>query len=227
MNDLRCCEVRPTGRDGLSAEAVAHCPLLTQYRQLSYVELAFHIGGVRVVYHLFPAAARLVAKQTVLHKTISAIRAETLEAINRTLISYARQEKFEDGTVARINSTVTAALMHAPSDSSLLWDAVRVMVRLLKQTGKLPGAAQIVWRNHRTWPRSALRRSSTAAVRNRATLYRDLIAATRATVAALQQALQHLVHCMTIEAIALRRGRELYAAGCTPDRPKPSAAFCR
>jgi hypothetical protein len=30
--------------------------------------------------------------------------------------------------MVRLDSTVTAALMHEPSDSSLLWDAVRVMV---------------------------------------------------------------------------------------------------
>ena len=39
--------------------------------------------------------------------------------------------------------------MHAPTDSSLLWDAVRVMVRLLKQASALPGAPSIIWRNHR------------------------------------------------------------------------------
>ena len=60
-----------------------------------------------------------------LHKTISAIRAETWEAINRTLLASARQEKIEDGSIVRLDSTVTAALMHEPSDSSLLWDAVR------------------------------------------------------------------------------------------------------
>jgi IS5 family transposase len=37
----------------------------------------------------------------------------------------------------RVDSTVTAALIHEPSDSSLLWDAVRVTVRLLQQTEAL------------------------------------------------------------------------------------------
>jgi IS5 family transposase len=60
----------------------------------------------------------------VLHKTISAIRAETWEAINRILLDSARQEKVETGKVVRLDSTVTAALMHEPSDSNLLWDAV-------------------------------------------------------------------------------------------------------
>ena len=38
-----------------------------------------------------------------------------------------------------IDSTVTEALMHAPTDSSLLWDGVRVMVRLLKKASELSG----------------------------------------------------------------------------------------
>ncbi len=219
MNDLGGGEVRATGRDGLSAETVVRCALLKQYRQLSYEELAFHLEDSAS----FIAFARLPLgwspKKSVLHKTISAIGAETWEAINRTLISYARQEKFEDGTVARIDSTVTEALMHAPSDSSLLWDAVRVMVRLLKQADKLPGGAPIVWRNHR---RLAKKRAHAIqhcrGEQRRAKLYRDLIAATRASVAALQQALQDLVHCVTIETIAWR-GEVLDVASEYSQRP--------
>jgi transposase, IS5 family len=45
----------------------------------------------------------------VLHKTISAIRAETWEAINRILLDSARQEKVETGKVVRLDSTVNAA----------------------------------------------------------------------------------------------------------------------
>lgn len=41
----------------------------------------------------------------------------------------------------------TAALLHEPSDSRLLWDAVRVMVRLVKAADALIGG-RLVWRNH-------------------------------------------------------------------------------
>ena len=127
--DLRRDGVQETGRHGLSAEAVLRCALLKQYRQLSYEELAFHLEDSAS----FRAFARLPwawnPKKSVLHKTISAIRAGTWEAINRTLLASARQEKIEDGSIVRLDSTVTEALMHEPSDSSLLWDAVRVMVR--------------------------------------------------------------------------------------------------
>jgi len=62
-------------------------------------------------------------KKSVLHKTISPIRMQTFEEINRVLPGSARQEKLESGKVVRMDSTVTAAPIHAPSDSSLLWDA--------------------------------------------------------------------------------------------------------
>src|SRR5690349_3813475 len=115
--DLRRHGIQETGRHGLPAEAVVRCALLKQYRQLSYEELAFHLEDSAS----FRAFARLPwawsPKKTVLHKTISAIRAATWEAINRMLLTSARQEKVEDGSVVRLDSTVTAALMHAPSDS--------------------------------------------------------------------------------------------------------------
>ena len=131
--DLRRHGLKETGREGLPAEAVLRCALLKQHRQLSYQELAFHLEDSAS----FRAFARLPwgwsPKKSVLHKTISAIRAQTFEEINRVLLASALQEKLESGKVVRVDSTVTAALIHEPSDSSLLWDAVRVMVRLLQQ----------------------------------------------------------------------------------------------
>src|ERR1700688_360539 len=145
--DLRREGVRETGRQGLPAESVLRCGLLKQHRQLSYEELAFHLEDSAS----FRAFARLplwwTPRKSVLHNTISTIRAETWEAINRALLTSARQEKVESGKIVRLDSTVTAALMHEPSDSSLLWDAVRVMARLLKAADALIGG--LVWRNHR------------------------------------------------------------------------------
>jgi transposase, IS5 family len=153
--DLRRERVKETGRQGLPAEAVLRCALLEQYRQLSYEELALHLEDSAS----FRAFARppwpWSPKKSVLHRTISAIRAETWEAINRTLLLGARQEKLEDGRVVRLDSTVTKAPIHEPSDSSLLWDAVRVMVRLLKTAAVWLGGDGSLWRDHR---RAAKRR---------------------------------------------------------------------
>src|SRR5205807_1255466 len=187
--DLRREGLRQTGRRGLPAETVLRCALLKQQRQLSYEELAFHLEDSAS----FRAFARLPLawspKKSVLHRTISAIRAETWEAVNRALIAAAQQAKVEAGAMLRIDSTVTAALMHEPSDSALLWDAVRLMTRLLRQATALPGAPALHWRDRR---RLAKKRAQaieySRSKDNRRRLYRELIAATRATQVALQQA---------------------------------------
>ena len=116
-----------------------------------------------------------------LHGTISAIRAETWEAINRTLLASARQEQIEAGKVVRLDSTVTAALMHEPSDSSLLWDAVRVTTRLLATAAALVGGFQ--WRNHRRAAKKRARAIEYARDRpTRIRHYLQLIKLTRATL---------------------------------------------
>jgi len=138
--DLRRQGVRETGRRGLPAETVLRCALLKQQRQLSYEELAFHLEDSAS----FRAFARLPLawspKKSVLHQTISALRPRTWEAVNQALLVSAQQETLESGATVRIDSTVSAALMHQPSDSTLLWDAVRVMTRQLRRAGRLPEA---------------------------------------------------------------------------------------
>ena len=191
MRDLRRHGLKETGREGLPAEAVLRCALLKQYRQLSYQELAFHLEDSAS----FRAFARLPwgwsPKKSVLHKTISAIRAQTFEEINRILLASARQEKLDCGKVVRVDSTVTAALIHEPSDSSLLWDAVRVMVRLLQQADALGSA--IPWHEHRRAGKKRARAIEYTRSRpKRIKHYRELLKITRTTLSYLQQASEQL-----------------------------------
>ena len=133
--DLRRQGVRETGRCGLPAESVLRCALLKQQRQLSYEELAFHLEDSASFRAFARLPLRWSPKKSVLHHTIAAIRAETWEAINQALLASAKQDRLESGAMVRLDSTVTAALMHEPSDSTLLSDAVRVMTRLLQREG--------------------------------------------------------------------------------------------
>jgi transposase, IS5 family len=193
-DDLRQRGGKETGRQGLTAESVLRCALLKQHRQLSYEELAFHLEDSAS----FRAFARLplswTPKKSVLQKTISAIRAETWEAINHAVLVSAREERIEPGRMVRVDSTVTAALMHEPSDSSLLWDAVRVMARLLRVADTLAGGLlRISWHDHQ---RAAKKRARaikfTRGRPNRLQHYRALIKITQATLAYLDQAAPQL-----------------------------------
>ena len=100
--DLRRGAAKDTGRQGLTAESVLRCALLKQHRQLSYEELAFHLEDSAS----FRAFARLAVsgapKKSGLHSTISAIRAETWEAINRVVIDSARKRLPSDGQATEL-----------------------------------------------------------------------------------------------------------------------------
>jgi len=185
--DLRRQGVRETGRRGLPAESVLRCALLKQQRQLSYEELAFHLEDSAS----FRAFARLplawTPKKSVLHHTIAAIRAATWEAVNQALLTSAKQDRLESGATVRLDSTVTEALMHEPSDSTLLWDTVRVMTRLLDCAEAPPGAPASRWRDRRRLAKKRARAIEYSRGQDKKRqLYRDLIAASQASQAELQ-----------------------------------------
>jgi transposase, IS5 family len=181
--DLHLNDVYDTGRQGLPAESVLRCALLKQYRQLSYQELAFHVSDSASFQAFARLPGSLFPKKSVLQQTISRIQPATWERINRCLLQDAKGEK------VRIDSTVTETDIHAPSDSTLLWDSVRVMVRLLEAARSLPGTPAIAFRNHR---RRAKKRARsilyTRGQEKKAALYRDLIKVTTQTVEYLEQA---------------------------------------
>src|SRR5438270_58355 len=199
--DLRRQGVRETGRRGLPAETVLRCALLKQQRQLSYEELAFHLEDSASFRAFARLPLRWSPKKSVLHQTISAICASTWEAVNRALLVSAQQNKLESGATVRSDSTVSAALMHSPSDSTLLWDAVRVMTRLLRRAEALPGAPAVQWRDRRRVAKKRARAIDYSRSKaKKRTLYRELIAAAQATRAELQAAAEGLAEPVGIAA---------------------------
>ena len=187
--DLQVHDVSDTGRQGLPAESVLRCALLKQFRQLSYQELAFHLSDSASFQAFARLPQTLFPKKSVLQKTISVIQPATWERINQRLLGDAKRERVELGKKIRIDSTVTETTIHAPTDSSLLWDSVRVMLRLLAAAKAMSGAAAIDFRNHRRLAKKRARAIVyTRGKDKKARLYRDLLKATANTLAYLEQA---------------------------------------
>lgn len=124
--------------------AGGRCALLKQHRQLSYQELPS--GSLRLVPSFWPAAVGLEPEEVGLAQDDQRASGRDLGRNQWTQLLSARQDKMESGKVVRVDSTVTAALIHEPSDSSLLWDCVRVMVRLLDAADALGNA--MPWHDH-------------------------------------------------------------------------------
>ena len=147
--DINPCTVEDTGRKGLSVESVLRCAILKQYRQLSYDDLVFCLMDSASCQTFARLSMEWFPKKSVLQCCISAITDVTWEGINQRLLHDAQSAKVENGRMLRIDSTVTATPIHEPSDSSLLWDSVRTLVRLLQQAEKLvEGVTTIEYHNH-------------------------------------------------------------------------------
>jgi IS5 family transposase len=154
--------------------------VVKQMNGFSYRELAFHLADSRS-YRTFCRLGILdkVPSKSALNWNLKALRAETLEAINRVILGAALQAGVEAGRTVRVDCTIVGSNIHDPRDSELLWDSVRVLLRLLGETRKLLGAQRVEFGNR---TRRAKRRrkeiahARTAEARQRA--YRDLLSVT-------------------------------------------------
>lgn len=140
---------KETGAHGMSAEQVVKAAILKQSQEFSYEDLAFHLtdsGCYRKFMRIGFTGKGFSA--SALCANIKALSPETWEVINRVIVGYANETKAERGRTVRIDCTVVPSNIHKPFDSTLLWDSVRVLTRLLKHTGNLFPDAGIIVKDH-------------------------------------------------------------------------------
>ncbi len=163
------------GRRGkMSAEQVLMALLIKQMNGFSYAVLAYHLADSRTYRAVceFGIADKVPSGST-LQRDIKKIRAHTLEAINRILLASAAAKKIEKGRKVRIDCTVVESNIHHPTDSSLLWDSVRVLSRLTQRAKEMSGV--VVSDHRRRAKRSALGILNASTKKQRVKLYRDLL----------------------------------------------------
>ncbi len=166
-----------TGRNGMTAEQVLRCAILKQYRELTYEELAFHLENSRA----FRSFARLemgfYPGKSILQESIKSMIESTWEALHRLILEYAAGAKIENGKKIRVDSTAIETNIHYPTDSSLLWDGIRIMTRWMVEGHKLSPQPAYCFSDHR---RVAKKRSMTILnarkKETRVDAYRDLVA---------------------------------------------------
>lgn len=119
------------GREGMPAEQVVRILLVKQMTGMSYKHLALALLD-STCYRNFcriDLGQKINAKS--LQRNVKAISPESLEAINQATMRKAQVEGVEDGKKLRSDTTNVESNIHAPTDSSLLGDVNRVLVRLM------------------------------------------------------------------------------------------------
>ena len=130
--DVRSRKGSTRGRSGMTVDSILRCAILKQYRQVDYRTLAFYLrDSVSFVEFARLDPGRGPSKST-LQTLISTIRPQTWEALQHCLLADAKERDVENGEMIRVDATTTDTAILEPSDSGLLYDSVRVMVRLLR-----------------------------------------------------------------------------------------------
>ena len=158
----------------MTAEQVLRAMVVKQRFGCSYDGLAFRLAdsnSIRVFCRV-PLSASPPTKST-LQRNIKRVKDTTWEEINRLVIGYAQAKKIETGRKTRTDCTVVETNIHEPSDSSLLWDCVRVLVRLMTRAKEEFGTSFNSRR--RRAKRRAMGILNAKSKEQRKVLYRDML----------------------------------------------------
>lgn len=175
-------DIQQRGPEGLSGDQVLRALIIKQLNSFSYRELAFHLADSQTYRRFCELGWLQTASKSALALCIKAIRADTLEKINHMFVQAAARLKIEDGKKMRADTTVVESNIHAPLDSNLLWDSVRVLTRLMAEAQEMLGADVHFGNRTRRAKRRALGILNARNMERREPLYRDLLKVVKETI---------------------------------------------
>ena len=181
-----------TGRDGLSAAQVLRAFVLQRVKAWDLRELRERIadGYTLRIFTTFDAAP--VPKHDAFHRAFCRLTPATVRALNDAVVQAAVTLALEDGAQLRVDTTVVETNIHWPTDSTLLWDAVRVITRLVTRLGEPVPSALRGWADRTRRARRRMQEISRLTLaerpRQQRRKYRDLLGVTAGVVATARAA---------------------------------------
>lgn len=115
----------------MAAEQVMRILIVKQLTGISYEHLAFVLMDFTCYRNFCRIELGRRVDAATLQRNVKRIGAQSIEAINRALMRQAHEEGIEHGRKLRADTTNVETNIHAPTDSSLLGDVNRVLVRLM------------------------------------------------------------------------------------------------
>jgi IS5 family transposase len=129
------------GRQGIAAEVVLRLLILKHIRNWSYAVVEREVRA-NLVYRDF---TRVGAGKAPDAKTMGrwgvALGGDVIKQIHARMVALAQSHGLTEGRRMRVDTTVVETNIHYPTDSSLLGDGVRVLIRNMKKITKIVGEA--------------------------------------------------------------------------------------
>jgi IS5 family transposase len=137
---------RSRGRLGTPAEVVLRLLILKHIRNWSYAILEREVRA-NLVYRDFTrvGAAKMPDAKTMGRWGV-ALGPEVIKQVHERLVKIALDNGLAQGRKMRVDTTVVETNIHYPTDSSLLGDGMRVLIRTMKKITKIVGEAGQAWR---------------------------------------------------------------------------------
>ena len=127
------------GREGTSAETVMRLMILKHIRNWSYVTLEREVRANLVYRNFTRVGAGKMPDAKTMGRWGSALGPEPIKQFHGRLVKIARANNVVEGRRMRVDTTVTETNIHYPTDSSLLGDGARVLIRTMKKITKIAG----------------------------------------------------------------------------------------
>src|SRR5262245_19481852 len=137
----RCKKSKTRGRPGTTAEVVLRMMLLKHFRDWSFEGLTREVRANLVYREFTRVGGGKVPDDKTMGRLARQLGPEIVEKIHRRIVEIALEKKVADGRKMRVDTTVVETNIHYPTDSSLLGDGVRVLVRVMKKVTKVAGDA--------------------------------------------------------------------------------------
>jgi len=126
-----------TGRNGMTAQQVLRSLILQRVKNWDFRELRERIADGFTLRRFTAFFSGPVPKHDAFNRAFNRLTPETLEAVNEAVVQAAVAMGLEKGAKLRVDTTVVETDIHHPTDSTLLWDTVRVVTRLVGRLGDL------------------------------------------------------------------------------------------
>jgi transposase, IS5 family len=130
---------RSRGRRGASAETVLRSLVLKHIRNWSYETLEREVRANLVYRDFTRVGAGKVPDAKTMGRWGLALGPQVLKQIHERIVKVAQEKGVTTGRRMRVDTTVVETNIHYPTDSTLLGDGVRVLIRTMKKITKIAG----------------------------------------------------------------------------------------
>jgi IS5 family transposase len=127
------------GRPGTTAEVVLRMLLLKHVRDYSFQELTREVRANLVYREFTRIGGGKVPDDKTMGRLARQLGPAAVKQVHQRMVGIAQEEKIVPGRNMRVDTTVVEKNIHYPTDSSLLGDGVRVLIRGMKKIEEIAG----------------------------------------------------------------------------------------